>query len=59
MYIHVQAKLLCFTKEKNMRRKKIYMVYIEMYIILPINLYVYTLLYDSYIKIYNYSHEIY
>lgn len=58
MYIHVQAKLLRFTKEKNMRRKKIYMVYIEMYIILPINLYVYTLLYDSYIKIYNYSHEI-
>ena len=41
-----------------MRRKKIYMVYIEMYIILPIDLYVYTLLYDSYIKIYN-SHEIY
>lgn len=30
-----------------------------MYIIPPINLYVYTLLYDSYIKIYNYSYEIY
>ena len=29
-----------------------------MYIILPIDLYVYTRLYDSYVKIYN-SHEIY
>ena len=35
------------------------MVYIEMYISLPIDFYMYTLLYDSYIKIYNYSHEIY
>lgn len=51
--------MLCFTKEKNVSRKNIYMVSIEMYIILPIDLYMYALLYNSFIKIYNHSHQIY